>query len=65
VHVALAVDPVRVQLTGLNVPVLLVAKLTAPVGVVGFAEVSVTVAVQLAGVLSKTVAGEQLTDVVV
>jgi len=54
-----------VQLVALNVPVLLVVKPTVPVGVVGLALVSVTVAVQVVGVLSRTLDGEQLTDVVV
>lgn len=53
------------QLVLLKDPVLFVANPTVPVGVVGFAEVSVTVAVQVAGVLSRTVPGEQLTVVVV
>ena len=64
-QVALAVEPDRVQLVALNVPVLLVVKPTVPVGVVGLALVSVTVAVQVVGVLSRTLDGEQLTDVVV
>jgi len=54
-----------VQLVALNVPVLLLVKPTVPVGVVGLALVSVTVAVQVVGVLSRTLDGEQLTDVVV
>jgi len=49
-----------------KVPVLLVAKVTVPVGVTGPApEKSVTVAVQLVGVLSRTLAGEHDTVVVV
>jgi len=64
-QVALAVEADRVQLVALNVPVLLVVKPTVPVGVVGLALVSVTVAVQVVGVLSRTLDGEQLTDVVV
>ena len=64
-QVALAVEPDRVHDVALNVPVLFVVKLTVPVGVVGVALVSVTVAVQVVGVLSKTLAKEQLTDVVV
>ena len=64
-QVALAVEPDRVHLVALNVPVLLVVKPTVPVGVVGLALVSVTVAVQVVGVLSRTLDGEQLTDVVV
>ena len=43
-------------------PVLLVVNATVPLGV---PDVDVTVAVQLVGVLSNTVAGEQLTVVVV
>ena len=50
---------------GLNVPVELVVKLTEPVEVVGPAEVSVTVAVQLVAWLMITVGGEQLTLVLV
>ncbi len=46
----------------LKVPVLLVVNVTVPVGV---PEVDVTDAVQLVGVLSGTLAGEQLTAVVV
>jgi len=64
-QVALAVDPDRVHDVALKVPVLLVVKPTVPVGVVGLALVSVTVAVQVVGVLSRTLDGEQLTDVVV
>jgi len=55
------VPAARVQLTevGLNVPVELLVKLTEPEGVVTpAAEVSVTVAVQLVGVLTWTGAGE-------
>lgn len=40
-------------------------KVTVPVGVVGVAKVSVTVAVQLVAWLTTTVAGVQLTVVVV
>ena len=51
---------------GLNVPVLLVANVAEPVGVTApVPEESVTVAVQLVGVLSTTLAGEQDTVVVV
>jgi len=42
---------------GLKVPVLLVVKLTLPLGVVGLDEVSVTVAVQLLAVLTVTEPG--------
>lgn len=50
------------QLVVLKVPVLLVVNATVPVGV---PDVDVTVAVQLVGVLSNTLAGEQLIVVVV
>lgn len=68
-HVAVpAVVPaasVHIPFDGVNVPVLFVVKVTVPVGVVGEALVSVTVAVQLVGLLSATDPGEQLTVVVV
>jgi hypothetical protein len=51
-----------VQVVELNVPVLLVVKVTVPVGV---PELDETVAVQLVGVLSNTLVGMQLTAVVV
>ena len=50
---------------GLKVPVLLVVKLTLPLGVVGLDEVSVTVAVQLVAVFIWTELGLQTTLVVV
>jgi len=50
---------------GVKVPVELVVKLTLPVGVVGDALVSVTVAVQVVAELSGTELGEQDTAVVV
>src|SRR3989442_9698525 len=51
---------------GLNVPVLLVAKVAEPVGVTApVPELSVTVAVQLVGVFSATLAGAHETVVVV
>jgi hypothetical protein len=51
-----------VQVVLLKVPVLLVVKVTVPVGVTPpVPEASVTVAVQLVGVLSKTLASEQET----
>ncbi len=50
---------------GLNVPVLLVVKLTVPVGVVGLDEVSVTVAVQLVATPDVTELGEQAIPVLV
>ena len=50
----------------LNVPVLLVVNVTVPVGVIApVPEASTTVAVQLVGVLSRTLAGEHETVVVV
>jgi len=53
-------------LDGLNVPVLLVVKVAEPVGVTApVPELSVTVAVQLVGVLSTTLAGVHDTVVVV
>ena len=53
-------------LEGLNVPVELVAKVAEPVGVTApVPELSVTVAVQLVGVLSRTLAGVHDTVVVV
>ena len=49
-----------------NVPVLLVLNVTVPVAVIPpVPDESVTVAVQLDGVLSSTLAGEQDTEVVV
>ena len=51
----------RVQVVLLNVPVLFVVKVTVPVGV---PVDEVTVAEQLVGVLSRTLAGEQVTLVV-
>ena len=54
------------QLVALKVPVALLAKLTEPVGVIAPApEESATVTVQVLGVLSRTLAGEQVTVVVV
>jgi hypothetical protein len=51
---------------GLKVPVEFVVRLTVPVGVTApVPEPSVTVTVQVLGVLSKTLAGEQVTAVVV
>ncbi len=52
------------QLVALNVPVLLLVKLTVPVGVTApVPDASVTVAVQVDATLSRTLAGEQATDV--
>jgi hypothetical protein len=54
-----------VQLVALNVPVLLVVNVTAPVGVIApVPEESATVAVQVVGVLSRTLVGEHATVVV-
>jgi len=51
-----------VQVVALKVPVLLVAKLTVPVGVTAPApEASLTVTVHVLGVLSRTLAGEHVT----
>ena len=56
----------RVQVVELNVPVLFVVKLTVPVGVIAPApDASDTVAAHELGVLSRTLAGVQVTDVVV
>ena len=58
----LQVPDTRVQVVLLKVPVLLVVKVTVPVGVTApVPEASATVAVQLVGVLSNTLAGVQLT----
>ena len=61
-YVTLQVPEDRVQLVALKVPVELEEKLTAPVGV---PLVEVTVTVHVDATLSKTLAGEQLTVVVV
>ena len=59
-------EAARVQLVaGVNVPVEFVVKLTEPVGVVGVADVSVTVAVQLLPWFTTTEDGEQVMEVVV
>jgi hypothetical protein len=50
---------------GENVPVELVVKVTEPVGLVGDADVSVTLAVQVLAVFTVTDEGEQVTEVVV
>jgi len=50
---------------GLNVPVLLVLKLTEPVGVVGLDDISMTLAEQVVGVFTITEPGRQLTFVCV
>jgi len=58
------VPALRVQLVALKVPVLLLVKLTVPVGVTAPApEESVTVAVHVVGLPVVTDAGEQVTDV--
>ncbi len=54
------------QLVALNVPVLLLVKLTVPVGVIPPAPFeSATVTVQVVATLSRTLAGEHVTVVVV
>ena len=60
-----ALDPLpdSVQLVGLKVPLPLLVKETVPVGVVGVAVVSVTVAVQVVGCPTATAVGVQLTPV--
>ena len=58
VPTAVPADKAQLAETGLKVPVELVVKLTEPTGVVALdADVSVTVAVQVEGVLTCTVAG--------
>jgi len=60
--VTLHVPEARVQVVALKVPVLLVVKLTVPVGVTAPApEASLTVTVHVLGVLSRTLAGEHVT----
>jgi hypothetical protein len=49
----------------LNIPVPLLVNKTEPVGVVGLVEVSVTVAVQMDGLLTVTEPGKHETEVVV
>jgi hypothetical protein len=63
--VTLQVPPDRVHdAAGVKVPVELVVNVTVPVGVTApVPEASVTVAVQVLGVLSKTLAGLQVTEV--
>jgi hypothetical protein len=56
---------VQLAEVGVKVPVLLVVKLTAPVGAVGAVDVSVTVAVQELDVLTVTDPGEHVTFVLV
>jgi len=62
VYVILQLPDDRVHVVDENVPVLLVVNVTVPVGV---PELDVTVAEQLVGVLSRTLAGVQVTAVVV
>ena len=58
------VPDTRVHVVELKVPVLLVVNVTVPVGVTAPApEASETVAVQVDAVLSRTLAGEHVTDV--
>ena len=58
----LHVPAAKVQLVELKEPVLLVVKLTLPVGVTAPApDASVTVTAHVLGVLSSTLAGEQVT----
>jgi len=64
VYVTLQVPEARVQLVALKVPVLLDVNDTEPVGVTAPApDASATVTVHVEGVLSNTIAGEQLTVV--
>jgi hypothetical protein len=64
--VTLHVPDDNVQLAALNVPVLLVVKVTVPVGATApVPEESATVAVQVEATLSRTLAGEHDTVVVV
>jgi hypothetical protein len=66
VYVTLQVPEARVQLVALKVPVELLVKVTVPVGVTApVPEESTTVAVQVDATLSRTLAGEQATVVVV
>jgi hypothetical protein len=58
------VPEARVHVAELNVPVELVVKVTVPVGVIApVPDESATVAVQVLGVLSRTLAGEHATVV--
>jgi hypothetical protein len=64
VYVTLQVPEARVQVALLNVPVLLVVKVTVPVGVTApVPEASATVAVQVDATLSRTLAGLHATVV--
>ena len=63
-YVTLQLPDARVQVAELKVPVLLVVKVTEPVGVTApVPEASATVAVQVLAVLSRTLAGLQATVV--
>jgi hypothetical protein len=65
VNVTLQLPEARVQVVELNVPVLLLVKLTVPVGVTApVPDESATVAAQVVGEPVPTVAGEQATVVV-
>ena len=64
-HVADAVVPVNVHGEVVNVPVPLLVNATVPVGVVGVADVSVTVAVHVVDEPKATLEGAQDTDAVV
>jgi hypothetical protein len=62
--VTLQVPALNVQLVALKTPMLPVVNVTVPVGVTApVPELSVTVAVQVVGVLSRTLAGEHDTEV--
>jgi hypothetical protein len=64
VYVTLQVPDARVHVAELKVPVEFVVKVTVPVGVTApVPDTSATVAVQVLGVLSRTLAGEQATAV--
>jgi hypothetical protein len=64
VYVTLQLPDARVQVAELKVPVLLVVKVTEPVGVTApVPEASATVAVQVEAALSRTLVGLQATVV--
>jgi hypothetical protein len=66
VYVTLQLPEASVQVAELKVPVELVVKVTVPVGVMApVPDESATVAVHVLGVLSRTLAGEHATVVVV
>jgi hypothetical protein len=62
---ALPATSVHVPGNGLKVPVELEVKVTVPVGTVGLVELSITLAVQLVDVLTRTDPGEQVITVMV